>query len=149
MMKHVDIYVTHTVKGLVADSAQYAYALMYKGQPRYGYDEVNKRITQNSIVLTAMKEAIARMNCACEITFHIDSQYIVNSFKNGNTDRWIKNGCRKANGSEIVDFTKWDELLKECQKHLVEVVYSEEHEMTGILKTGIRKGGVFEKETCR
>ena len=89
------------------------------------------------------------MNCACEITFHIDSQYIVNSFKNGNTDRWIKNGCRKANGSEIVDSTKWEELLKECQKHLVEVVYSEEHEMKGILKTGIRKGGVFEKETSR
>ena len=34
MLKHVDIYITHTVKGFVADGASYAYALMYNGQPK-------------------------------------------------------------------------------------------------------------------
>lgn len=61
MLKHVDIYITHTVKGFVADGARYAYALIYNECPRYGYGEIRERITQNSIVLMAMKEARGRV----------------------------------------------------------------------------------------
>ena len=48
MLKHVDIYITHTIKGFVADNARYAYALMYNNQVKYGYGEIQERITQNS-----------------------------------------------------------------------------------------------------
>ena len=144
MLKHVDIYITHTVKGFVADSARYAYALMYNGCPRYGYGEIRERITQNSIVLTIMKETIDRMKYPCEITFYINSQYIANAFRSGRTGTWKHNGYEKAGGGKIVDSTKWEELLTACGVHVVEVVYGEHHELTGILETGIRRGGIFE-----
>ena len=144
MLKHVDIYITHTVKGFVADSACYAYALMYNGQAGYGYGEVRERITQNSIILMGMNEAVGRMKYPCEITFYINSRYIANAFGSGRTAAWKNNGYEKAGGGKIVDFTRWEELLTACSQHVMGVVYSERHEMTGILETGIRRGGIFE-----
>ncbi len=145
MLKHVDIYITHTIKGFVADSACYAYALMYNNQVKYGYGEIQERITQNSIVLMIMKETLERMKYPCEIRFYIDSKYIANAFGNGWTKTWKHNGYEKAGGGKIVDSARWEELMTGCGLHVVEVVYSEHHELTGILETGIRKGGIFEK----
>ena len=144
MLKHVDIYITHTVKGFVADGARYAYALMYNGIARYGYGQTDDRITQNSIVLRSMKEALARMRYPCEVTFHIDSQYIARAFENGWTETWRDNGYKKAGGGMIVDAPGWEDLITACGVHGVQVEYGRRHEMTGILETGIRKGGIFE-----
>ena len=96
MLKQVDIYITHTIRGYVADNAQYAYALIYNGVPRYGYGEIDRRITQNRIVLLSMKEALARMLCPCEITLYMNSQYIASAFHNGNAKTWKQNGYEKA-----------------------------------------------------
>ncbi|MDE6055349.1 MAG: hypothetical protein K2G55_16685 [Lachnospiraceae bacterium] len=144
MLKHVDIYITHTIKGFVSDSAQYAYALMYKGEPRYGYGEVTKRITQNSLVLMVMGEAMGRMRCSCEITIYMNSPYIANAFCNGWTETWKKNGYEKAGGGKITDSARWEELMEKCAGHIIKVEYSERHELTGLLETGIRRGGIFE-----
>lgn len=144
MLKHVDIYITHTVKGFVADSARYAYALIYNECPRYGYGEVGERITQNSILLMVMKQALDRMRYPCEITIYMDSKYIASAFANAWTDTWKHNGYKKAGGGKIVDSERWEELLTACGVHVIEVVYSEHHEMAGMLETGIRRGGVFE-----
>lgn len=144
MLKHVDIYITHTIRGFVADNACYAYVLMYRGQPKYGYGEIRKRITQNSLLLMVMKEALKRILHPCEVTFYMDSEYISSAFANGWTDTWRHNGYEKAGGGKITDAEKWKELLTACGLHVVKVVYSRHHEMTGILETGIRRGGVFE-----
>lgn len=145
MLKHVDIYVTHTVKGFVADSARYAYALMYHGIPRYGYGQTDERTTQNRIVLVSMREALARMRHPCEITFHIDSQYITRAFANGWTEAWKRSGYEKAGGGKIVDSAGWEALLTACSAHVVKAEYSVRHEMAGILEAGIRRGGIFEQ----
>lgn len=144
MLKHVDIYITHTIRGFVADNARYAYALMYRGAPGYGYGAIDGRITQNSLLLMTMKEALDRMRYPCEVTFYMDSEYIASAFANGWTDTWRHNGYEKAGGGKITDAEKWEELLTACGLHVVKVVYSRHHEMTGILETGIRRGGVFE-----
>ena len=144
MLKHVDIYITHTVKGFVADGASYAYALMYNGQPKYGYGGVRERITQNSLLLMVMKEALDRMRYPCEITVYMYSKYIASAFANAWTDAWRNNGYRKADGGKIVDAGRWEALLTACGLHVMEVVYSGHHEMSGILETGMRRGGVFE-----
>lgn len=142
MLKHVDIYITHTIKGFVADSARYAYALTYKGETRYGYGGVSKRITQNSLVLMAMKEALGRMRHPCEIVFHIDSVYIASAFRNGWTETWKRNGYEKAGGGKIVDSVRWEELLAACGIHVVEVISGEHHDKTDKLEDIIRRGGV-------
>lgn len=144
MLKHVDIYITHTVKGFVADNARYAYALIYNGVPRYGYGEIDRRITQNSIVLLSMKEALGRMRCPCEITVYMNSQYIANSFRNGSIKIWKQNGYEKAGGGKITDADRWEAFLKKCGEHVVEAVYCAHHGMTEILNTGISRKGNFE-----
>jgi len=144
MLKHVDIYITHTIKGFVADNARYAYALLYNGVPRYGYGEIGGRVTQNCIVLRAMREALGRMRCPCEITLYMNSQYIANSFRNGSTKTWKQNGYKKAVGGKITDADQWETLLKNCDEHVVEVVYCAHHGMTEILNTGISRKGNFE-----
>ena len=144
MLKQVDIYITHTIKGFVADNACYAYALTYKGKPKYGYGEIRKRITQNSLLLMVMNEALKRMLCSCEITIHIDSPYIASAFLNGWTETWKDNGYEKAAGGKIVDASGWEKLMEECGKHIVKVAYSTHHELTEKLETGIRRHGDFE-----
>lgn len=144
MLKHVDIYITHTVKGFVADSARYAYALTYRGEPKYGYGEIRERITQNSLLLMVMKEALKRMLYTCEITIYIDSQYISNAFHNGWAGTWKNNGYKKADGGKIVDASGWEELLEECGRHVVEVVCSRHHEFTKDLETIISRRGNVE-----
>lgn len=44
----------------------------------------------------------------------------------------------------IVDAPGWEDLITACGVHVVKVEYGRRHEMTGILETGIRKGGIFE-----
>lgn len=144
MLKHVDIYITHTIRGVVADNAQYAYALIYNGVPRYGYGEIDRRITQNRIVLLSMKEALARMLCPCEITLYMNSQYIASAFLNGNAKTWKQNGYEKAGGGKITDADRWEALLKKCDEHVVEVVYCSHHDLTEKLNIGIKRKGNFE-----
>ena len=144
MLKHVDIYITHTIKGFVADNACYAYALTYRGKPKYGYGEVRERITQNSLLLMVMKEALKRMLHSCEVTIYIDSPYISNAFHNGWTETWKDNGYEKAAGGKIVDASNWEKLLEECSKHVVKVVCSAHHELTEKLEIGMGRHGDFE-----
>lgn len=145
-LKHVDIYITHTVKGFVSDSAYYAYALVYKALPRYGYGVINQRVTQNSLLLTCMTETLSRMRYPCEITFYINSKYIANMFKSGRTQEWRRTGYKKADGNLVIDAPKWEVLLGNCEAHLIDIIYSSQHAFTEILNNGIERGEIFEDE---
>lgn len=143
-LRHVDLYITHTIKGMLADSARYGYVLAYlkrNGElgTKEGYKSINERITTNSIVLSAMEEALKRLTEAVEINIYINSQYIVNMFKTGNVDKWKNNGFKSTKDKEIVDFPKWEAVLGLCEKHVVTVEYVPSHEFTCYLENEMKK----------
>ena len=144
MLKHVDIYITHTIKCMLADSAKYGYVLAYQKQDGewkelIGCNSINKRVTMNSIVLTAMEEALKRLKEAVELNIYIDSPFIVNMFKSKAVDRWLSNGFLNAKGDKIVDFTKWESVLSLCERHMITVEYVQTHRYTDRLEDEMKK----------
>lgn len=147
-MKHIDIYITHNIRGFQTRDGMYGYTLAYTMkngdlETREAYEAVGET-TQNSIILTAMEKALERVKEAAEITIYQDSKYIANMFASNTVERWRQNGFLNAKGEKIVDFTKWEKVSQLCERHLIKVEYYVHHEFTDYMtnEIGKRTGGV-------
>ena len=97
-MKHIDIYITHNIRGFQTRDGMYGYTLAYTMkngdlETREAYEAVGET-TQNSIILTAMEKALERVKEAAEITIYQDSKYIANMFASKTVERWRQNEVR-------------------------------------------------------
>ena len=121
-LRHVDIYITHNIRGFKSKNGKYGYILAYTKKNgdlgrREGYGNIGET-TQNSIILTAMEEALSRMTESVDITIYQDSMYISNMFVSGTIERWRENGFVGAQNKKIVDFTKWERVSELCEKRI-------------------------------
>ncbi|OLA57759.1 MAG: hypothetical protein BHW48_15250 [Roseburia sp. CAG:10041_57] len=142
-LKHVDIYITHNVRGFKTEHGTYGYTLTFQKQDGElktieDYASVGET-TQNGIILTAMEKALGRMTTACEIVIYEDSAYIANMFSMGQLRTWYVNGFRNAKGKKVVDADKWREIEKLCRQHVVTVEFYTHHAFTDHMKYEIRK----------
>lgn len=147
-MKHVDIYITHNVRGFKTEHGTYGYTIAFQKQDGElktleDYASVGE-ITQNGIILTAMEKALGRMNTSCEITIYEDSKYIANMFAMGQLKTWYLNDFCNAQGKKVVDADKWRRIEELCRQHIVTVEFYTHHEFTDQMKYEIEKrtGGV-------
>lgn len=147
-LKHVDIYITHNVRGFKTEHGTYGYTLAFQKQDGElktleDYASVGE-ITQNGIILTAMEKALGRMNTSCEITIYEDSKYIANMFAMGQLKTWYLNDFCNAQGKKVVDADKWRRIEELCRQHIVTVEFYTHHEFTDQMKYEIEKrtGGV-------
>lgn len=142
-LRHVDIYITHNIRGFKSKNGMYGYMLAYmkkngdlKTVEDYG---IVGETTQNSIILTAMEKALSRMTEAADITIYQDSMYIANMFTSKTIERWKKNGFMNAKNEKIVDFTKWERVSELCEKHVVKVEHYIHHSFTDYITGKITK----------
>ena len=147
-LKHVDIYITHNVRGFKTDHGTYGYTLAFQKQDGelktiQDYASVGET-TQNGIILTALEKALGRMNTSCEITIYEDSKYIANMFAMGQLKTWYLNDFCNAQGKKVVDADKWRRIEELCRQHIVTVEFYTHHEFTDQIKYEIEKrtGGV-------
>lgn len=147
-MKHVDIYITHNVRGFKTEHGTYGYTLAFQKQDGElktleDYASVGET-TQNGIILTALEKALGRMNTSCEITIYEDSKYIANMFAMGQLKTWYLNDFCNAQGKKVVDADKWRRIEELCRQHIVTVEFYTHHEFTDCMKYEIEKktGGV-------
>lgn len=142
-LKHVDLYITHNVRGFKTEHGTYGYTLAFQKQDGElktieDYASVGET-TQNSIILTALKKALSRMNTSCEITIYEDSKYIANMFLMGQLKTWYLNDFCNAKGKKVVDADKWQEIEKLCRQHVVTVEFYTHHAFTDHMQYEIRK----------
>lgn len=147
-LKHVDIYITHNVRGFKTEHGTYGYTLAFQKQDGelktiQDYASVGET-TQNGIILTALEKALGRMNTSCEITIYEDSKYIANMFAMGQLKTWYLNDFCNAQGKKVVDADKWRRIEELCRQHIVTVEFYTHHELTDQIKYEIEKrtGGV-------
>ena len=147
-LKHVDIYITHNVRGFKTEHGTYGYTLAFQKQDGElktieDYASVGET-TQNGIILTALEKALGRMNTSCEITVYEDSKYIANMFAMGQLKTWYINDFCNAQGKKVVDADKWRRIEELCRQHIVTVEFYTHHEFTDLIKNEIEKrtGGV-------
>ena len=142
-LKHVDIYITHNVRGFRTEHGTYGYILAFRnkeGELRKIEDYASVgEVTQNSIVLTALVKALERMRESCEITIYEDSRYISNMFAMGQLKTWYLNDFCNAQGKKIVDADKWKKVEELCRQHVVTVEYYTRHQFTDHMMDEIKQ----------
>ena len=146
-LRHVDIYITHNIRGFRSKKGMYGYTLEYTKRNNdlktiQDYGSVGET-TQNSIILTALEKALSRMTEAAEITVYQDSKYIANMFESNMPERWSRNGFINAKNEKIVDSEKWEKVSELCRRHVIKVEYYTHHEFSDVMayEIGKRSGG--------
>ncbi len=87
----------------------------------------NQSTTNNIMEITAVLEALKLLKYECEVTIYSDSAYVVNAFKQGWLENWVKNNWRTASKDPVKNQELWEELYNLTQKHKVEFVKVKGH----------------------
>ncbi|MGD8427954.1 MAG: ribonuclease HI [Balneolaceae bacterium] len=83
--------------------------------------------TNNRMEMRAVIEALRAINQPCHVKIHSDSALIVNSFKQGWIDSWLKRNWKKANKKPVENQDLWKEMLTAMQPHEVEWIKVKGH----------------------
>ena len=83
--------------------------------------------TNNRMELTAVIEALSKLNMPCEVTLTTDSKYVCDGITKGWAASWKKKGWKKGDGSPALNPDLWDKLLTLCEKHKVTFVWVKGH----------------------
>ncbi|MDX1617186.1 MAG: ribonuclease HI [Balneolaceae bacterium] len=75
--------------------------------------------TNNRMEMRAIIEALKALNKPCRVEIRSDSALIVNAFKQGWIDSWLKRGWRKANKKPVENQDLWKEMLEAMEPHEV------------------------------
>lgn len=124
-MKHIEIFTDGACQGNPGPGGWGA-VLRYKGTEK----EISggeKNTTNNRMELSAVIEALKLLKEPCSVTLYSDSQYVCNALKLGWAKKWRANGWMRNKKEPALNPELWDELLKLCEKHTVEVVWVKGH----------------------
>lgn len=83
--------------------------------------------TNNRMEMRAVIEALKAINQPCHVKIHSDSALIVNAFKQGWIDGWLKRGWKKANKKPVENQDLWKEMLAAMKPHDVEWIKVKGH----------------------
>lgn len=83
--------------------------------------------TNNRMEMRAVIEALNAINQPCRVKIHSDSALIVNAFKQGWVNAWLKRGWKKANKKPVENRDLWEEMLAAMQPHNVEWIKVKGH----------------------
>jgi len=86
-----------------------------------------KDTTNNRMEMRAVIEGLNALNPPCHVKIHSDSALIVNAFKQGWIDGWLKRGWKKANKKPVENQDLWEEMLTAMQPHDVEWIKVKGH----------------------
>ena len=143
-MKKIYIYVETTIKSPSQKEGAYGYVLEYPRVSKYPATctEVKyvKDVTFHRVRLVALVEALNRLRYPCDLEIFTDSDYIVNTWKQGLPRQWEKQGWKNSKGEEIANKEEWKEMLRILVGN-VNFHLNEEHTYRQWLKRELEKKG--------
>ncbi|HKK44941.1 MAG TPA: ribonuclease HI [Balneolaceae bacterium] len=83
--------------------------------------------TNNRMEMRAVIEALKALKHPCHVRIHSDSALIINTFKQGWINSWIKRNWKKANKKPVENQDLWQEMLTAMQPHDVEWIKVKGH----------------------
>lgn len=83
--------------------------------------------TNNRMELLAIISAFQQVKEPCHIKLHSDSAYVINAFKQGWIDNWIRNQWKKADKKPVENQDLWNDLLDATEPHDVEWIKVKGH----------------------
>ena len=82
--------------------------------------------TNNRMELTAVIEGLRKLNRPCQVTLHVDSQYVMNGI-NKWMSGWKRNGWRTADKKPVKNKELWIELDEQVARHEISWVWVKGH----------------------
>jgi ribonuclease HI len=78
------------------------------------------RTTNQRMELRAAAEALKALAVPSRVRLYSDSAYLVNCFRQGWMERWLKNGWLTAAGKPVENRDLWQEIQAQALRHRVE-----------------------------
>lgn len=119
-MFEVHIYISINSNSPRVSEKQYGYVLETQvlGNPRTCEGFGTLTSTYHKAVLTALVEAMKRLNQSCEVHIHTEDRFVLSMLKN-NAPQWAENDFKNNKGSSIANREEWEELLNLVSRHIV------------------------------
>ena len=83
--------------------------------------------TNNRMELTAVIEGLSALKEPCIVKLTTDSKYVADGVTKGWAESWRKNGWRKADKKPALNPDLWDELLRLCDIHTLNINWIKGH----------------------
>lgn len=124
-MKEVTIYTDGACSGNPGPGGWGA-ILMY-GEHKKECSGGEKHTTNNRMEITAVIEALHKLKEPCKVKLYSDSAYVVNCFKQGWINNWMKNGWKNSKQQPVENQDLWKKLLPLTEYHQVEFIKVKGH----------------------
>lgn len=125
MVKEVIIY-TDGACSYNPGPGGWAAVLIYKGVEK----EISgfcPQTTNNRMEMFAVINALEALKEPCSVKLYSDSAYVINAFKNGWVNSWVKNNWKTADKSEVKNVDLWQDLIRHASRHRVEWIKVKGH----------------------
>ncbi|PYG87599.1 ribonuclease HI [Ruminiclostridium sufflavum DSM 19573] len=116
-MKQIEIYTDGACSGNPGPGGWGA--ILIYGEHKIELSGSEKETTNNKMELTAALEALKRLKEPCCVNLYSDSAYLVNAFRQGWLDKWIKNGWKRNKNEEVKNTELWRELVRLSEYHRI------------------------------
>lgn len=127
-LKRVDVFIGTSIRGPGKRTGKSMYVMRYmrkNGEPYESDPEVAQyeQATESRLVLYAIRDALGRMNYACEVVLHTECSYVAAAFHQNWTEQWQQNGWKNKKGKDVADSTLWNDILLELEQsgHIIRV----------------------------
>lgn len=142
MMPEVNIYIDTSIKGPSKRKGAYIYILEY----RTGDGKIVTRdgrgildqATENELALTAITDALKRLNKSCSVRVFTRCDHILNAMKNHWARQWQKKGWVNAKGKKVRNADLWEKVLTELDKHIC-LFTDQEHSYGSWMESELKK----------
>jgi len=83
--------------------------------------------TNNRMELTAVIEALKLLKEPCQVALYSDSKYVIDALEKGWAKGWRARGWIKSDKKPALNPDLWEELLKLCEYHTVNLHWVKGH----------------------
>ncbi len=120
-MQRVDIYIGTSLRGPAKGEGRVIYTMKTKRGNGADYESLPsmaayQEATEARLVLYALRDALRRMNYACEVMVHTESAYIASAIQNRWHQEWRAGGWKNSKGREVKDSALWGDILNELEE---------------------------------
>lgn len=144
-MKEVSIYITTDIRGRWEKNGSIAYTLEYYRESSLMPDLIEEvapvqQMNENRAELEALIQALKRMREKCVLTIYTENRYLYEGYEEAERVKaWKQNGWRRADGKEIKNRDKWEELEQILKGNLFTILLKEPNAYIERMKERMRR----------
>lgn len=124
-MKQIEIYTDGACSGNPGPGGWGA--VLFYGDHHKELSGGEKDTTNNRMEIMAVIGSLQVLKEPCKVKLYSDSAYVVNCFRQGWMENWIKNGWKNSKKQPVENQDLWKQLNQLMEKHEVEYIKVKGH----------------------